>query len=76
MKTIRKRKGVRVYQCLLKYIDTNHKLFIICKGFEPGKFTVKAVNENGTYESVVAVCRIKKVAKEIIEQDLKGVLKV
>lgn len=74
MKYIQKRKGVRVYESLLKYIDINHKLFAICKQFQPGKYTVKAINEKGSYESVIAVCRTKKVAKEIIEQDLKGVV--
>ena len=72
MKQIQKRKGVRVLTSMLKYIDDKHKLFSICKGFEPGKYTVKAVNGKGTYESVLAVCNTKKGAIEVIKQDLQG----
>ncbi|HXB41245.1 MAG TPA: hypothetical protein VNZ49_11935 [Bacteroidia bacterium] len=72
MKQIKKRKDVRVLEYMLSYVPADHTLFSICKGFEPGKFTVKAVNEKGTSESVIAVCPTRKTAKEIIEQDLNG----
>lgn len=50
---------------------------MICPGFEPGKYAIKAIRYNKglmTYESVIAVCKSKRIAKEIIEQDLKGTL--
>lgn len=72
MKEIKHTKGVRVLGYSLRYIQGNHELFSISKGFAPGKFTIVAVNGKGTYESVIAVCSTKKMAREIIEQDLNG----
>lgn len=72
MKEIKQRRGVRVLGYSLQYIQGKHALFSISKGFMPGKFTITAVNSKGTYESVIAVCNTKKLAKEIIEHDLNG----
>ncbi|MBP7808630.1 MAG: hypothetical protein KA163_05020 [Bacteroidia bacterium] len=72
MKQIKPRKGVRILNYLLQYLSKDHKLFFICKDFEPGKYAVKAVNEKGSSETVVAVCNKRKLAREIITQDLEG----
>lgn len=72
MQHIKPRKGVRVFKYLLSYIDEGHRLFSICKQFEPGKYAVKAINSKETSETVVAVCKTKKLAREIIESDLQG----
>lgn len=79
MITINQRKGVQVMPYSLQYIRPDQKDFSICTGFMPGKYTVKAIAWNKgtvTYESVIAVCNTKKAAKEIIEQDLKGIIYV
>lgn len=74
MKRIKERKGVRVLNYLLQYVDKDHRLFCICKGFQPGKYAVKAVNAKRTSETVVAVCNKRKLAREIITDDLQGTI--
>lgn len=74
MKQIKPRKGVRVLNYLLQYVNADHKSFCICRDFQPGKYAVKAVNAKRTSEAVVAVCNKKKLAREIITKDLEGTI--
>lgn len=72
MITIKEKTGVRIYYYLLSYLKSGHKEFIICKGFQPGSYAIKATNKQRTSETVIAVCKTRKLAKEIILNELKG----
>lgn len=72
MKAITKRKGVFPHAFTLNYVPESHKLFSICMEFMNKKFTIKAVNEQGSSETVVCVCNTKNQAIQVIEKDLNG----
>lgn len=79
MITITPRKGTQIMSYSMQYESNDQKEFMICTSFMPGKYAVKAIRYNKgcvTYESIIAVCNTKKAAKEIIEQDLKGIVYV
>ena len=70
---IKPRKGMRLLSSTLDYIPNTHKYFAICNEFERNKYAIKAMTEKGS-ETVIAVCKSKQMAKDIIINELNGII--